>query len=318
VSVSPSTFNLLTLLRFEGVGPQAAIRFAGGDLSDHQNHPQWSDARGTAQVIVDESIAAGIDIVGWFDREFPERLRKIPDPPAVLYARGKLGLTAAAHSVAVVGTREPNSDGRARTEEITTAFAQAGWTIVSGLALGVDTVAHEVALRHNAPIVAVLGSGLDAVYPERNKGLADEIVQSGGLLLAEVPPGVDVSAGQLVARDRLQSGLSDLTIVCQAGIHSGAMHTARFAIEQGRQLYVPLIEDESALGEDAGIAALQHAPGRALPSLIPAWKHARAGAVSSSHPVAARLTESLLANLDWARQIDEARGAETRPLQYEN
>jgi DNA processing protein len=318
VAVSPSTLKLLILLRFEGVGPQAAIRFAAGDLSDHENQPQWSDARAAAQVTVDESSAAGVDIVGWFDRAFPQRLRKIPDPPAVLYARGKLDLTAAAHAVAVVGTREPNSDGRARTEEITTTFAQAGWTIVSGLALGVDTVAHEVALRHNAPTVAVLGSGLDAVYPARNRGLAHEIVESGGLLLAEVPPGVRVNARQLVARDRLQSGLSDLTIVCQAGIHSGAMHTARFAIEQRRPLYVPLIEDESALGEDAGIAALQHAAGRELPRLIPAWNHARPRDVSSSHPVAARLTEALLANLDWAKQIDEARSAEARPLQHED
>jgi DNA processing protein len=249
------------------------VRRAETTLEERRASEGWATARSEAEAIADECEALGIGIVGWFDPGFPERLREIPDAPAVLFYRGNLEVAQEQKAAAVVGTREPSPWGLEAARKLTQALAVQGWCIVSGLALGVDTVAHRTALDEGARTVAILGNGLATVYPAANRALAGEIVAAGGLLLAEVPPRRKVESRALVKRDRLQSGLSALTIVCQAGIHSGAMHTARYAFEQGRPLFCPVPTHEAGrTGDpDAGTCALLEEPAQRLPKLLPAW-----------------------------------------------
>ena len=157
-----------------------------------------------------------------------------------------------------------------------TLLAGRGWTIVSGLAKGIDTIAHRAALTAGARTVAILGNGLDTIYPTVNRHLAEEIIAAGGLLLSEQPPGTEAIPRNLVQRDRLQSGMSVATIVFETSATGGAMHTARFAREQQRLLVCPVPPGKYAdvpsttgnrvLLEDEGTLALSDRS--AYPSLL--------------------------------------------------
>ncbi len=149
--------------------------------------------------------------------------------------RGPLPPVAA---VAIVGTRHPSRFGRSVADAAARSAVAAGLAVISGLAAGIDTVAHESALAAGGLTWAVLGSGVDVPTPISNAALAEEIVARGGGLIAEVPLGTPVGRQQLVARDRIQSGLSLAVVICQCETSSGAMHTARFAVVQGRLLVV--------------------------------------------------------------------------------
>ena len=149
-----------------------------------------------------------------------------------------------------------------------------GWSIVSGLARGIDTISHRTAIDHEAPTIAVLGGGLDRIYPAQNKGLAARILEAGGTLISEQPPGERTRPQHLVARDRLQSGLSVAVVVAQSGLHSGTMHTARFAASQGRAIFCAIPRDASDASE--GLRVLLERPARELCSTLPAWRDARA------------------------------------------
>jgi DNA processing protein len=166
---------------------------------------------------------------------YPARLASVPSPPGTLWVRGGLPPVAA---VAIVGTRHPTRFGRDVAQAAAYSAVAAGLGVVSGLAAGVDTVAHESALAAGGATWAVLGSGVDVPTPLSNSALAEEIISSGGGLISEVPPGTPVRRSQLVARDRIQSGLSLAVVICQCETSSGAMHTARFAAVQGRLLVV--------------------------------------------------------------------------------
>jgi DNA protecting protein DprA len=185
--------------------------------------------------ILNDSDQAGIEVIAFNDARYPEPLKSIPDPPPFLYLRGvppdwKL-------AVAVIGTREPSRDALQAAQETVEALAwECQTVVVSGLALGIDSCAHETALRKGLCTVAVLANGLDTVYPKTNSKLAAEIVESGGALISEVPIGQRVTTFNLVARDRLQSGLSLATILIQSSVDGGSMHTARFTLEQKRTL----------------------------------------------------------------------------------
>ena len=167
--------------------------------------------------------------------EYPAGLRSIPSAPKTLWIKGVLPPPAA---VAIVGTRQPTSFGRTVAQAVAGSAVAGGFAVISGLAAGVDTFAHERALAAGGLTWAVLGSGVDVPTPSSNAALADAIVASGGGLIAEVPPGTPVRNRQLVARDRIQSGLSLAVVICQCETGSGAMHTARFAVIQGRLLVV--------------------------------------------------------------------------------
>lgn len=188
-----------------------------------------------------------VRIVGVDEDEYPAELAAISSPPARLWVRGSL---PPPDVVAVVGARRPTGFGRRVAEAVARSAVEAGLGVVAGLATGVDTIAHRSTLDAGGQTWAVLGSGVDRPSPAANTVLADVIVRSGGGLIAEVPPGTARSARWLVARDRIQAGLSLAVIVCQCDMGSGAMHTARFALIQHRLLVVVRPH-----GRDAGVPA---------------------------------------------------------------
>lgn len=167
---------------------------------------------------------------------FPELLRTIPDPPSVLFYKGSLSVRDQL-SIAIIGTRHATQYGKDQATRICYSLAQAGFTLVSGLARGIDAIAHETALRNKARTIAVLANGLDTIYPPDNKGLAERIVNEGGLLLSEQPPCMPPKRGMFPQRNRLISGLSLGVLVIEAARRSGTLITARHAAEQGRDVF---------------------------------------------------------------------------------
>jgi DNA processing protein len=179
--------------------------------------------------------AQGISVLTWEDEAYPARLNEIPQPPPVLYVRGAL-LAEDAWAVAVVGTRRITSYGKQVTEEIASNLARSGITIVSGLAHGVDTAAHQAALQAGGRTLAVLGSGVDRIYPPENRRLAEQLIQQGALL-SDYAPGTPPDSANFPPRNRIISGLARAVIIVEAGKSSGALITAAFAAEQGREVF---------------------------------------------------------------------------------
>ncbi len=177
---------------------------------------------------------------GWlltiFDNRYPPLLRRLPDAPPVLYVLGTVE-TNDERAIAVVGTRKPSDYGRRTAHHIATELAAAGFTVVSGLAEGIDTAAHKGALDANGRTFAVLGCGLDVLYPRSNKELARRIVEQGALL-TEFPLGTRPQAWHFPQRNRIISGMSLAVIIVEAPANSGALITADWAAEQGREVFV--------------------------------------------------------------------------------
>lgn len=177
-----------------------------------------------------------VSIIALGDDRYPALLREIYDPPPVLYVKGEIKTTEDANSIAVVGSRKATEYGLNVAEKISAALAQAGFTIVSGLARGIDTKAHEGTLKAGGRTLAVLGNGHDVMYPKENKALSEKISASGAVL-TEFPFGTQPHAMNFPMRNRIISGLSRGVIVVQAGERSGATITADFALEQGREVF---------------------------------------------------------------------------------
>lgn len=173
------------------------------------------------------------------DKAYPEILRQIPNPPQLLYYRGNLEALSKQPAVAVVGTRRCSEYGRRATEEIVADLAKAKVTIVSGLAKGIDTYAHKTALEHNANTIAVLGTGLDdaSIYPQRNKKLAHEIINSGGILLSEYEPETPGYQSNFPERNRIVAGLSEAVLAVEAPLKSGTMITAKLGRQYKKDVY---------------------------------------------------------------------------------
>jgi len=166
---------------------------------------------------------------------YPQQLARISEPPQ-LYVRGHLPQNMRA--VACVGTRKPTRWGRVVTERIVGQIVAAGYSIVSGLAVGIDAVAHQTALDAGGHTVAVLPCSLDQLYPRCHRDLAERIIASGGTLVSPYAPGHRMNRGSFIRRNRLQSGLSLATVIMQCAPNSGTMHTARYTREQERLLCV--------------------------------------------------------------------------------
>ncbi|MDR1904714.1 MAG: DNA-protecting protein DprA [Treponema sp.] len=186
--------------------------------------------------IIEDSQKQGIVILSPYTGPFPQVLARIPAPPLVLYAKGNIRLLDRAEAVAVIGTTEPSPAAQDQGKALTTAIALNGFCIVSGLARGCDTIAHETCLEYNSPTIAVLAHGLDYCYPAQNRPLARAIVEKQGLLVSEYRPGIRPRPGYFVVRDRLQSGLSRAVCVIETGVSGGTMYTVRFAEKQGRMI----------------------------------------------------------------------------------
>ena len=178
----------------------------------------------------------GIAILTPGNPAYPARLQALDDAPPLLFARGCLQESIWARTVAVVGRRQPSDRARFLTLQLALHLARAGVTVVSGLALGIDTAAHQGALEAGGATVAVLGSGLRRVYPAANRERAQRI-EAAGALISQVPPDWGVNAQRLVARNRIISGLAQRIVLVESGADGGAMYTVRFAHEQGRAVY---------------------------------------------------------------------------------
>lgn len=174
-------------------------------------------------------------IVTIADAAYPQALLEIPDPPTLLYVRGRLELLNRP-ALAIVGSRNPTPQGIQNAERFAAAFAEAGLVIASGLALGIDAAAHRGALTAGGDTIAFIGTGIDRIYPARNRDLALEIGAKGAIV-SEFPIGTPVTAFNFPKRNRLISGLSRGVLVVEAATESGSLITARLAGEQGREVF---------------------------------------------------------------------------------
>lgn len=196
----------------------------------------YGDNLSIADAVIDKTEKIGAYIVTYEDSEYPDTLRNIYAPPPVLYAKGDISLLKS-ESVAVVGSRRPTRYGRDVTTKFTRALAINGITVVSGMARGVDTIAHTVTLDNDGKTIAVVACGLDKVYPPENANLMREI-ERRGLVISEYPIGTLPLGFRFPERNRIISGLSRGVLVTEAGRSSGSLITADYAVEQGKELYL--------------------------------------------------------------------------------
>jgi DNA processing protein len=244
----------IALSRVTGVGPRRfdlLVQAFGSahaiwDATDSQLVAAGLD-RKTVQALVaarrkvDPSVEVhnlqrmGAAAITRMDDRYPPRLKEIYDPPAVLYVKGELDVPDQP-AVAIVGTRGATQYGRQAAEHLAAELGRSGVTVVSGLALGIDAAAHRGALNAGGRTIAVLGHGLDRVYPAQNARLAEQIVEHGALV-TEFPLGTKPDAVNFPRRNRVISGLTSGTLVVEAGERSGALITAAFAAEQGREVF---------------------------------------------------------------------------------
>ncbi|HSX35483.1 MAG TPA: DNA-processing protein DprA [Patescibacteria group bacterium] len=165
----------------------------------------------------------------------PKRLRNISQPPKTLFVRGAaLEELLERPCVTIVGSRKISAYGKAVTAMLAGELARRGVVIISGLALGVDSIAHRAALDAGGLTIAVLPAGLDRVYPAGHRALAEQIAAQGGALVTECPPLSNIYKGSFIARNRISAGLGDALLITEAAVKSGTLHTANFALEQGR------------------------------------------------------------------------------------
>jgi len=177
----------------------------------------------------------GIHILTWADENYPARLKEIDQPPPVLYIRGEY-LPDDLFAVSIVGTRKVTPYGRQVTEEIASFLAANGMTVISGLARGVDAIAHQTALKAGGRTIGILGSGVDKIYPPEHRGLAEQMMERGAII-SDYAVGTPPDASNFPPRNRIISGLSLAVVVIEAAETSGALITAEFAAEQGRELF---------------------------------------------------------------------------------
>jgi DNA processing protein len=232
-----STLRLLDKLK----SPQAIFRASASELQATGISP--GQARNIASGYsfddaVDQQqrlMNAGAELISIHDSRYPARLREIFDPPLLLFAKGRTELLCS-HSIAIVGTRRPTPYGLAATERLSADLARAGLTITSGMARGIDTGAHKAALLEEGATIAVLGCGVDILYPSDNRKLYDDIARRG-LLVSEFPMGAPAYPQNFPIRNRIVSGLSLGVVIIEGAQHSGSAITAKLAMDQGREVF---------------------------------------------------------------------------------
>ncbi len=196
------------------------------------------EAAAGCDAILDRLRSMDLRVVTLDDAVYPRKLRAIELPPHVLFVRGSVEAPDSQHAIAVVGTRRPTAYGRATTVRITDALVDAGATVISGLAYGIDGAAHEATLRRGGSTVAVIGGGHATGIPRAHRRLADAIVNGGGAVISEYAPDTEPTRGTFPRRNRIISGLARATVVVEAPARSGALITASWALEQGRDCFV--------------------------------------------------------------------------------
>lgn len=238
-----------------GVGPRAATklleRFGSADAVFHARRPELESLRLKPETIdsiiknefhekaaieLDRVKQIGGDVLILDDGSYPALLREIDDPPPVLYVKGDWQLCFDQPAVGVIGSRMCSTYGENASEMLSRDLASRGLTVVSGLARGIDTAAHRGAIRGQGKTIAVMGTGIDAVYPKENTGLVREILGSGGCLVSQFPLGTPPLKDNFPYRNRIISGLSLGVLIVEASERSGSLITARLAMEQNREV----------------------------------------------------------------------------------
>lgn len=225
------------LRQVEGIGEASALSILSFNKWD-----QVDD-------LIKETEKIGSRIITLTDPDYPDLLKQIYDPPVLFWIKGD-SKSLSKPGVGIIGTRNTTSYGRKTAERFSKEVGEQGLCIYSGLAQGIDSIAHQAALKVGAPTVAVLGSGIDNLYPQSNTDLANQIVKSGGAVITEFPPGTKPDAGNFPIRNRIVSGLSLGVLVIESGIQGGSMITADLALDQNREVFtIPhTIENASGTG----------------------------------------------------------------------
>ena len=198
---------------------------------DYIQSPDWTSIENDLQWISQPKN----DLITIFDPRYPAQLKEINSPPPVLFIRGNIELLTQPQ-ISIVGSRNPSPLGQQSAIDFAQSLAQQGFTITSGLALGIDAASHQGAINVKGHTIAVTGTGLDRVYPARNKELATQIADTG-LLVSEFPPGTTAQANHFPRRNRIISGLSMGLLVVEAAKRSGSLITARMALEENREVF---------------------------------------------------------------------------------
>ncbi|MEK7635553.1 MAG: DNA-processing protein DprA [Patescibacteria group bacterium] len=190
--------------------------------------------------MINQLLSQKIKTIKKKDDDYPLLLKEILDAPEKIFFLGNLQSKQIndKFKIAIVGTRRATSDGRTLAKELAKKLAENGVIIVSGLAMGIDTAAHQGTIEANGKTIAVLANGLDSIYPAQNENLAKKILEFGGAIISEYPPGTPAYQNQFLERNRIVSGLCDATIIIEAPERSGSLVTARLAAEQGREVLV--------------------------------------------------------------------------------
>lgn len=192
------------------------------------------------RVAYEEMLASNdVKYVTYFDTEYPDCLKQINDFPIILYYKGDINLLSKKKKCAIIGTRKITNKGIEKCKLLSSTLTKKNYVIISGLAEGCDTLAHKICLDERGKTIAILGGGLDSIYPKINKELAEEIVRKRGLLISEYPLGFKVRSFSLVQRDRLQAACSNFVIAIQTDINGGTMHACKAALNKyGKRVYV--------------------------------------------------------------------------------
>ena len=218
-----------------GMDGMDVIHPALSDIS--KRTPKFFSAESKALRQVDLCAKHGVDVVGYWDSAYPAYMRVAPSSPAVFWVRGNkecLQLPMAA----VIGTREPTRDGEITAYRVSAALAERGVVVVSGLALGVDAIAHAACVDACKPTVAVMPCGLDSVSPKKNEELSARILGAGGILFSEFPVGAPSFSSNFVTRDSTQAALSSVVVLIQSGLTGGSLHASRAVLKLNRRLVV--------------------------------------------------------------------------------
>lgn len=250
------THKLFTLQKLKGIGPSTLDKlaklpdFASASIdSMSELNPKlakvlkspgaWEGAKQAVDRDIKDAMTSGTEIICVLDDEYPALLRSAPDHPFFLYVRGRFHQNPS-RAIAIVGTRYPTEHGKIITERITQFFIRDGWSIISGLALGCDAIAHQIALSEGGHTVAVMAHGLHTIAPKQHERLANKILESGGALVSEYGFGVEPFPHQFVKRDRIQAGLSRGVVMIQSDLEGGSLHASRATIEYQRILAIPI------------------------------------------------------------------------------
>lgn len=237
INVLLSEFKTIDALINAGTGrimsvpeltPLAAKKISNFNFENKQLVAAYTD-------LYEKTLSLGINIVTYYCNNYPAQLKNIYDPPLVLYTLGNYDLDYS-NSVSIVGTRNNTVYGKIQTEQITKELVANNITIISGMAKGIDTIAHKTALQYSGNTAAVIGSGLDIIYPSENKKLFADI-KNNGLIISEFDLGAKPDAGNFPKRNRIISALSLGTVVIETRKKGGALHTANLALEQGKEVF---------------------------------------------------------------------------------